>query len=132
LGTGYAVLKCVPSELELGIAMNRRERRIDKRYVVGSLLLEAGGVLHETLDVSRRAVAIVQLPDIDYSKCSGPAWFRSEQHSELNQRLARLHFMSKRGGFVVLGYEVAAVGWEAQLAAHDVRSDLVPLEDVFG
>lgn len=112
--------------------MNGRERRIDKRYVVGSLMLETGGVLHETHNVSRRAVAIVQRPDIDYSKCSVPAFFRSELHSGLNQRLTRLQFMFQRGGFVVLGYEVDAASWEARLAAHDVRSDMVPLEDVFG
>ena len=112
--------------------MHGRERRIDKRFVVGSLMFETGGILHETRDVSRRAVAIVQRPGIDYLQCSGPAWFRSERHSGLNQRVTRLKFMSQRAGFVVLGYEVDGADWEARLAAHDVRSDMVPLEDVFG
>ncbi len=112
--------------------MHGRERRKDKRYVIGSLMLETGGVLHETLDVSRRAVAIVQRQGIDYLRCSGPAWFRSERHSGLNQQVSRLHFMSQRAGFVVLGYEVDAADWEVRLAAHDVRSDMVALEDVFG
>lgn len=112
--------------------MHGRERRIDKRYVIGSLMLETGGVLHETLDVSCRAVAIIQRQGIDYLKYSEPAWFRSERHGGLDQQVTRLHFRSQRAGFVVLGYEVDAADWEARLAAHDVRSDMVALEDVFG
>ena len=112
--------------------MHGRERRIDKRYVVGSLMLETSGVLCETRDVSRRAVAIVQRPGLDYLRCPGPAWFRSERHSGLNEQITRLKFMFQRAGFVVLGYEVDAADWEARLAAHDVRSNMVALEDVFG
>ena len=112
--------------------MHGRERRIDKRYVIGSLMLETGGILHETRDVSCRAVAIVARPGIDYVQCSAPARFCSERHSGLNRQITRLHFMSQRAGFVVLGYEVEMADWEARLAAHDVRAEMVRLEDVFG
>ncbi len=112
--------------------MSGHERRTAKRYVIGGLMVEVNGVLHESFDVSHCAVAVLRQAGVDYSKFSGVPMFRSERHGGLNQPITRLHYITQRRGLVALGYEVDAVAWEATLAQHDVRADMVQLDDVFG
>ena len=95
-------------------------------------MLDIGGVLHETLDISHVAVAIIREAGVDYARLNAPARFCSVKAPPLNQQIRRLHFITRRSGLIVLGYEVDRPDWEAILNAHDVRADMKPLEDVFG
>jgi len=112
--------------------MAGHERRTASRYVIGGLKLEIGGVSHETLDVSNAAVAIIREADVDYARLNAPARFCAPKAPQLNQDIRQLHFITRRSGLIVLGYEVDRTDWEAILKAHDVRADMKQLEDVFG
>lgn len=112
--------------------MAGHERRTASRYVIGGLTLEIGGVSHETLDVSNAAVAIIREAGVDYARLNAPARFCAPKASQLNQEIRQLHFITRRAGLIVLGYEVDRADWEAILKSHDVRADMKQLEDVFG
>ncbi len=112
--------------------MSGRERRTASRYVVGGLLFEVGGVVHETLDVSHCAVAIEHKSAVDYSRLTGIGRFVSKSVPALNRNVTSMHYITRRAGLVILGYETGSDGWEQVLAAHDVRADMLQLEDVFG
>lgn len=111
--------------------MSGRERRTAARYVVGGLLFEVGGVLHETLDVSHCAVAVERRTEVDYSRLTVPGGFVSRTVPALNRNVKVMHYITRRAGIVVLGYDIGLEGWEKILEAHDVRADMKPLEDVF-
>lgn len=106
------------------------ERRAHKRYVIDGLMVDLAGVLHETVDVSARAVALVVKPDVDYDDLRGPARFAGQ--GALACPIVQLRKLGARQGRVVLRYLVDRDDWERVLAGHDVRADIVPLEDVFG
>ena len=112
--------------------MAGHERRTASRYVIGGFKLEIGGVSHETLDVSNAAVAIIREADVDYARLNAPARFCAPKAPQLNVDIRQLHFITRRSGLIVLGYEVEQTDWEAVLKAHDVRADMKQLEDVFG
>ena len=112
--------------------MAGHERRTASRYVIGGLTLEIGGVSHETLDVSHSAVAVIREQGVDYARLNVPARFCAEKFPDLNQEIGRLHFITRRSGLIVLGYELDRPDWETVLKAHDVRADMKQLEDVFG
>lgn len=112
--------------------MAGHERRAAARYVIGGLTMEIGGVSHETLDISHVAVAIVREPGVDYARLPSAARFRAANVPDLNQDIRHLHFIARRSGLIVLGYEVDRPDWENVLKAHDVRADMMHLEDVFG
>lgn len=112
--------------------MSGRERRTAERYVIGGLLLDINGVLHETLDVSSRAVALVQERSCDYARLNVAARFVCKNMPDLNVPVTSLQFITRRASLVVLGYEVDVTGWEDVLRNHDVRADMKQLEDVFG
>jgi hypothetical protein len=112
--------------------MPGRERRQAERYVIGGLMLDLNGVLHETLDISTSAVAVVQEKGVDYSRLNVPASFICKSARVLYEPLTSLQFITRRSNIIVLGYTVAIADWEAILRAHDVRADMKQLEDVFG
>ena len=112
--------------------MAGHERRAAARYVIGGLTVEIGGVSHETLDVSRVAVAIVREAGVDYARLPGTARFRAPKVPKLNQDIHHLHFIARRSGLIVLGYEIDRPDWEDILKENDVRADMKHLEDVFG
>lgn len=108
------------------------ERRAHKRYVIDGLMVELGGVLHETVDISIRAVAIVRKDGIDYAKLTPPFRFISEKAPALNIHIPNMRRLYERGRVAVIDYFIDLPEWEPTLAAHDVRADVKPLEDVFG
>lgn len=112
--------------------MSGRERRTAARYVVGGLMLDLDGVIHETLDISPRAVAILREKGVNYSRLQVPAKFQSKSVPVLNMPIRALQFITQRASLIVLGYESSIEGWEEILKAHDVRADMMQLEDVFG
>lgn len=108
------------------------ERRAHRRFVIDGLLMDIGGVLHETMDISVRAVAVVRKPNSDYATLSGNARFVSEKAPALNRPIARWRRLCDRQAVVVIDYHVEHWDWEGVLAANDVRADAVKLESVFG
>jgi hypothetical protein len=117
--------------------MDGLERRANKRYVIDGLLMEIGGVVHETVDVSARAVAVVRRPGIDYKQIKGACRFTSEKGRPLNQRLSSVKYLYERAAtvvleYVILEYQLDMEIWESILNRHDVRADQIMLEDVFG
>jgi hypothetical protein len=109
-----------------------RERRAHKRYVIDGLMVDIGGALHETVDISIRAVAVVRKPDMDYAQLTPPFRFLNEKAPALNQPIPHAQRLYERGRIAVIDYVVEHPHWEPVLAAHDVRADVKPLEDVFG
>jgi hypothetical protein len=109
-----------------------RERRAHARYVVDGLMVDIGGVLHETANLSARAVAVVRRAGIDYAKPKPPFRFVCEKAPALNAAIGNMARLHDRGPVVVMDYLTVRPDWEALLAAHDVRADMAPLEDVFG
>lgn len=105
------------------------ERRTDKRYVIDGMMVELAGTLHDTVDLSVRAMAVVRRPG---TLLAPPYRFVNAAVPALNRPILRLHHLADRGHLIILGYEVDASGWERLLAEHDVRADMVQLEDVFG
>ncbi len=117
--------------------MHVSERRAHKRYVIDGLLVEVDGVVHETVDVSNCAVALVRRENIDYAKVKGPFSFKSAKVAELNRPIAEMAFLYQRAAtvvltYVILEYKTDRSAWEDILSRSDVRADLIPLEDVFG
>jgi hypothetical protein len=111
--------------------MTMSDRRAHKRYVVDDLKVEVGGVVHETVDISIRAVAVVRRPGVDYEKIQAPYRFASDKAAPLSRPILHLHRLYERGLIVVLDYYMGVDEWEALLTAHDVRADVEPLQDVF-
>lgn len=109
-----------------------RERRAQARYVVDGLMVDIGGVMHETVNLSVRSVAIVRRAGVDYAKPTPPFRFVSEKTPALNATIGNMARLHERGHVIVLDYLAVRPDWEALLAAHDVRADMAPLEDVFG
>lgn len=107
------------------------ERRAHKRYVIDGLMVELAGVVHETVDISTRAVALVHRPDIDYATLKPPFRFMSEKAEGLNRHIPNMRRLYERGRVVVVDYFIDDAEWETTLAAYDVRADVKPLEDVF-
>ena len=104
------------------------ERRAHKRYVIDGLTVELAGTPHDIIDISSRAMAVVRRP----GTLLAPRYrFVCPQVAALNQPVMRMHHLLDRGHLIVLEYEVPGREWENILAAHDVRADLVQLEDVF-
>ncbi len=109
--------------------MGGSNRRAWKRYVIDGLMVELAGVAHETVDISARAVAVVRRP----GTILAPTYrLVSAAAPELNQPMHRVRHLMDRGHLIVLHYGVDVANWEQVLASHDVRADLVQLEDVFG
>lgn len=108
------------------------ERRAHKRYVIDGLMVDLAGVVHETVDISVRAVAVVRRPDVDYAALKPPFRFVSEKAEELNRHIPNMRRLYERGRVVVIDYFIDSADWEVTLAAYDVRADVKPLEDVFG
>jgi hypothetical protein len=108
------------------------ERRAHKRYVVDGLMVELGGVLHETVDVSIRAVAVVRKDGIDYGKLVPPFRFVCEKAPALSVHIPNMRRLYERGRIAVIDYFIDDKNWEATLNTYDVRADVKPLEDVFG
>jgi hypothetical protein len=108
------------------------ERRAHKRYVIDGLMVDLAGVVHETVDISIRAVALVRRSDIDYAVLKPPFRFASEKAQGLNRHIPNMRRLYERGRVVVIDYFIDDPEWEVTLAAYDVRADVKPLEDVFG
>ena len=104
------------------------ERRAHKRFVVDGLTVELAGAPHDIVDISWRAMAVVRRP----GTLLAPVYrFICPSVAALNQPITRMRHLFDRAHLIILQYEVAAPGWESVLAAHDVRADMVQLEDVF-
>jgi hypothetical protein len=117
--------------------MHGLERRATKRYVIDGLLVEIGGVVHETIDVSTRAVAVVRRAGIDYAQVRPPFRFKCAGVAELNRPVDKMNRLYERAvtvvlEYVILEYEIDPREWERILSRHDVRADVVPFEDMFG
>ena len=112
--------------------MDRSERRSGKRYVIDGLLLEIGGVDHETVDISAHAVAVIRRPGIDYTSVKPPFRFKSGRLPQINHCIGGLRVARERAATIVLEYSQECAEWENTLKRHDVRADVKPLEDVFG
>ena len=108
------------------------ERRAHQRYVIDGLMVELAGVVHETVDVSVRAVALVARPGVDYAALKPPFRFASEKAEGLNRHIPNMRRLYERGRVVVIDYFIDDPEWDNTLAAYDVRADVKPLEDVFG
>lgn len=104
------------------------ERRAYKRYVIDGMMVELAGTAHDIVDVSACAMAVVRRPG---TLLSPQYRFVNPDVAALNQPIRRLSHLMDRGHLIILQYEVLAPHWEEVLAAHDVRADLVQLEDVF-
>src|SRR5262245_36299026 len=107
------------------------ERRALKRYVVDGLLLEIGGVEHETIDVSPRSVAAIRVPGVDYRQLKAPFRFKSRKSAEIDQSISALRIITERAATIVFEYHVKSPAWEKTLRRHDVRAG-AELDDVFG
>ena len=117
--------------------MSGSDKRSARRYVIDDLHVEIDGVVHEVVDVSTRAVAVVGRAGLDYSMVRQPCRFLSAGASDLNRPISEMKFVTRRGVTVVLDYAILefrldADAWEAVLRRNDVRADVVPLADVFG
>ena len=105
------------------------ERRAHRRYVIDGMMVELAGTAHETIDISSYAMAVVRRP----GTLLAPGYrFVNPAVPALTQPILRIRHLMDRGHLIILQYEVADPNWEKVLAAHDVRADLVQLEDVFG
>jgi hypothetical protein len=107
------------------------ERRAHKRYVIDGLMIELGGVVHETVDISVRAVAVMRKAGMDYGSLKGQARFGSPKSSALDCPIASFRTLFERRAVIVIDYIVEHADWETVLAAHDVRADIPKLENVF-
>lgn len=108
-----------------------KERRAIKRYVIDGLLLEIGGVDHETIDVSGRSVAVIRVAGVDYRHLQAPFRFKSRKNAAIDQSVSALRIIGERAATIVLEYRIKNREWEATLKRHDVRAGDA-LEDVFG
>ena len=108
------------------------ERRAQKRYVIDGLMVELDGDLHETVELSVRACAVVRKSNVNYTQLDGKGRFVCAKVPSLNRPMRNWRHLYAREAIVVIDYVVADDGWEAVLAAHDVRADVSKLEDVLG
>jgi hypothetical protein len=107
------------------------DRRTAQRYVLGDLGLEINGVWHDTIDISKRSVAVVAQPGVDYAASRVQARFISGGVAELNREVLSLHVIGLRRSRVILDYTVADKDWEALLKQHDVNDEQL-LNNVVG
>jgi len=112
--------------------MSGADRRTAQRYVLGDLALEINGVLHETVDISARSVAVIARPGIDYSNSRAQARFVSNGVADLNREIVSLMVTGLRRTMVIFNYAVTDVNWEALLKRHDAANDTQALQDIFG
>lgn len=117
--------------------MSGRERRTARRYVIDGLFVDLGGVLHETVDISVCAVALVRRSGIHYSAANRTSWFLSTNVTALTRSVSEMEIVIERKEIVVFDYfiresEFDPKAWEELLRRHDVRADSVPLEQIFG
>jgi hypothetical protein len=108
------------------------DRRSAQRFVLGDLGLEINGVWHDTVDISKRSVAIVAQPGVDYAASRVQARFVSGGVPELNREVLTLHVTGMRRSRVILDYTVGDRNWESVLSEHDVANKPPLLVDVFG
>jgi hypothetical protein len=113
------------------------EKRAARRYVVDGLFVNFNGVVHETVDVSARAVALVRRVGVDYSKLSRSSWFMSTNAAALTRSISEMNYVCERGQIVVFDYVIREPQfdprqWEESLRMHDVRAHDVSLEKMFG
>ena len=111
--------------------------RTARRYVIDGLFVDFNGVLHETVDVSVRSVALVRRAGVDYSTERRLSWFMSATATELMRSISEMNFVLRRDAIVVFDYVIREPRfdpkiWEDALRRHDVRAGVVPLEKVFG
>ncbi|MBI1213646.1 MAG: hypothetical protein GC190_19480 [Alphaproteobacteria bacterium] len=107
------------------------DRRTAQRYVLGDLGLEINGVWHDTIDISKRSVAIVAQQGVDYAAPRVQARFVSGGVAELNREVLTLHVIGLRRSRVILDYTVADKDWEALLRQHDVNDEQI-VNNAFG
>jgi len=107
------------------------DRRATERYVIDGLLLEIGGVDHETIDVSARSVAVVRVAGVDYRDLRAPFRFKSRKSAAIDHSISGLRIIGERAATIVFEYRIKNDDWEATLQRHDVRAG-AGLEDVFG
>ena len=112
--------------------MSSANRRTAQRYVLGDLLLEVNGVVHETVDISARSVAVIAQPGIDYAMRRSHARFISAKLAKLNREVRWLAVTGLRESLAIFDYAVDDPDWEALLRQHDAANDVVILEDIFG
>jgi len=110
----------------------RTDRRAQMRYVVDGLMLEIGGIAHETLDLSTSAVAVIRKPGVDYKMVKPPFRFKFERSVDADCRVSTMKLLREGRADIVFDYRVEGAEWESVLKRHDVRADVEPLEDVFG
>jgi hypothetical protein len=116
--------------------MHGIEKRTAPRFVIDGLFVEFNGVIHETLDISVRAVALVQRASVDYSTACRSNWFLSANAAELTRPIAEMTFVTKRDALVVFDYAIREPqfdprDWEAILRRHDVRADVATFDKIF-
>lgn len=108
-----------------------KDRRAIRRYVIDGLLVEIGGVDHETVDVSARSVAVIRVPGVDYGDLKAPFRFKSRKSAVIDHSVSDLRIIGERAAAIVFEYRIKDREWEATLQRHDVRAGAA-LEDVFG
>ncbi len=99
--------------------------------MVGDLALEINGVLHETVDISIRSVAIVAREGVDYAHPRIQARFVSGV-PDLNREVLSLNVTGLRRSLVILDYAVGDRHWEQLLVRHDVANEAPVAADIFG
>lgn len=107
------------------------DRRAKKRYVIDGLMLEIGGIAHETIDVAANSVAVIRVPGVDYKNLQAPFRFKLRKSAAIDHPVSALRIIGERAAMIVFEYTVKKRDWEATLLRHDVRAG-VHLEDVFG
>ena len=107
------------------------DRRATRRYVIDGLLLEIGGVDHETIDVSAHSVAVIRVAGVDYRQLKAPFRFKSRKSAVIDHSVSGLRIVGERAAAIVFEYQIKNRAWEATLRRHDVRAGAA-LEDVFG
>jgi len=107
------------------------DRRARLRYVVENLLLEIGGVEHETIDVSLHGVAAIRQAGIDYKTLKQPFRFKTRD-GRIDHPISSLKILHERGATIVFEYSQSCPGWDDVLRCNDVRADVKTLEDMFG
>jgi hypothetical protein len=112
--------------------MSGADRRTAVRYVLGDLVLEINGLVHDTVDISTRSVAVVARSGIDYADRRMHARFTSARVPELNREIVSLAVTGLRRSLAIFDYAVDDAAWEAKLKQHDVANDTPVLQDIFG
>lgn len=113
------------------------EKRTAQRYVIDGLFVDFNGVVHETVDISVRAVALVRRDGVDYSTERGLSWFMSSNAAELTHSISQMSYVTTRDAVVIFDYIIRESRfdpreWERALRRHDVRAGIAPLEKMVG